>query len=90
MGAFNPAKAWRLQGLPASPASRYEPVTANDSTDLPGGICRGLLVTAAGTANLDQPDGTARTAVPLVAGFNPIAVKRVRTGGTATGLFALY
>lgn len=71
------------------PATVYVPVTKAD-TDLPGGICQGLLVGSAGTANLMQADGTTRTNVPLIAGYNPLRCKQVRTGGTATDITALY
>lgn len=67
----------------------YEPVTKADA-DLPGSITRGLLVGTAGTANLMQPDGTIRTNVPLQQGYNPLQVRQVRTGGTATDIWALY
>lgn len=71
------------------PAEVYAPVTKADS-DLPGGLCRGLLVGTAGTANLGQLDGTTRANVPLQQGYNPLAVKQVRTGGTADNIWALY
>lgn len=67
----------------------YDPVTKADA-DLPGSITRGLLVGTAGTANLMQPDGTVRANVPLQAGYNPLQVKQVRTGGTASDIWALY
>ena len=71
-------------------ASVYAPVIKHDTNDLPGGICRALLVGTAGTANLVQPDGTERTAVPLQAGLNQLMVLRVKTGGTAANIWALY
>lgn len=57
---------------------------------LPGGKCRGLLVGAAGTANLMEQDGTIRTNVPLQQGYNPLIVRQVRLGGTAADIWALY
>lgn len=72
-----------------APAFTYVPVTKADS-DLAGGICRGLLVGTAGTANLQDAGGTTRTNVPLQAGYNPIMCKQVRTGGTASDIWALY
>lgn len=72
-----------------APASVYDPVTKADA-DLPGGITRGLLVGSSGTANLMQPDGTVRADVPLQQGYNPLQVRQVRTGGTATNIWALY
>lgn len=71
-------------------ASVYAPVTKDDNNDLPGGICRALWVGTAGTANLVQPDGTERTNFPLLEGENPIMVARVKTGGTAADIWALY
>jgi hypothetical protein len=72
-----------------SPAEVFTPVTKADS-DLAGGLCRALLVGTAGTANLMQLDGTVRADVPLQQGFNPLAVRQVRTGGTADDIWALY
>ncbi len=72
-----------------APADVFAPVTKADS-DLPGGVCRGLLVGTAGTANLQQQDGTTRSSVPLQAGYNPLVCKQVRTGGTASDIWALY
>ena len=62
-------------------------VTKSDSTVL---NCRGLLVGTAGTANITMLDGNVCTDVPLQAGYNPIAVRHVNTGGTATDIWALY
>lgn len=73
------------------PALDYVPVTADDATDLPNGICRGLLVGTAGAATLIDANGDTRTAVPLQAGYNPLIVKRVKaTGLTAANIWALY
>ena len=69
-------------------ARDYEPVTKADQ-DLPNGLANGLLVGTPGTANLMEPDGTIRTNVPLQQGYNPIAVRQVRTGGTASDIWAL-
>jgi hypothetical protein len=73
-----------------SPGDKYAPVTKSDSVDLPDGPCRTLLVDADGTANLVEKDGTVRANYPLQKGYNPIVVKRVNTGGTATGIWAIY
>jgi hypothetical protein len=67
----------------------YRPVT-KANTDLAGGTTRGLLVGTAGTANLMQPNGEIRSNVPLQQGYNPLQVLQVRTGGTATDIWALY
>lgn len=76
-------------GLTA-PASQIVPVALDDENDLPNGICRALLVGTAGSATIIDASGTERTGVPLQRGFNPIGVKRVKSGGTATDLWALY
>ena len=74
----------------STPASRIEPVTPDDNNDLPGGVCRALLVGTAGTANFIDASGGERTGVPLQQGFNPLGVRRIKTGGSATGIWALY
>ena len=73
-----------------SPASECLPVVKDDNADLPGGVCRGLLVGTAGTANLVDAAGGDRTAVPLQAGYNPLRAARVKLGGTADDIWALY
>jgi len=72
-----------------SPAGIFVPVTKADS-DLPDGVCRGLLVGTAGTANLQDTTGTTRSNVPLQQGYNPLRCKQVRTSGTADNIWALY
>jgi len=80
-----------MPGISESIASvtGYYPVTLAN-TDLPLGVCRGLLVGTAGTANLAQADGTVQTGVPLAVGYNPIQVLQVRTGTAAANIWALY
>ena len=68
-------------------ARHFIPVVKGDALV---GPCRGLLVGTAGTANLTQMDGTQRNNVPLVAGYNYLAVSEVRAGGTAADIWALY
>ena len=65
-------------------------ITPNDSTDLPGGRCFGICCGTAGTLNFIDAAGNDVTNFPLQAGYNPISVKRVKTGGTADDLWALY
>jgi hypothetical protein len=72
-----------------SSAGYWVAVTKADA-DLPNGKCRGLLVGTAGTANLADADINITTAVPLQAGYNPLVVRQVRTGGTASDIWALY
>jgi len=71
------------------PGVSYAPVTKANA-NLPGGPCRFLLVGVAGTANLMQWDGTIRENVPLQLGYNPIYAVQVRTGGTASDIWAGY
>lgn len=76
-------------GLTA-PAAQIVPVMPDDENDLPNGICRALLVGTAGTATVIDASGVERTGIPLQRGFNPIGIKRVKAGGTASDLWALY
>lgn len=76
-------------GLEA-PAPKMTPITPDDDSDLPNGICRALLVGSEGTATIIDATGVERVDVPLQQGFNPIGVRRVKIGGTASGLWALY
>src|SRR5262249_33839492 len=73
-----------------APASRLAPITPDDDSDLPGGPCRALLVGSAGTANLVDASGAECAGVPLQQGYNPIGVRRIKTGGSAGNLWALY
>lgn len=70
----------------------YVPVTKSGTelTLADGRECYALFVGTAGTANLTQPDGTDRADFPLQAGVNPVSVLKVRTGGTASDIWAMY
>lgn len=70
-------------------AREYAPVVKG-AAPLPDGVCRGLLVDVAGTANLTTLNGRQRDNVPLQAGYNLLACTHVRAGGTADGIWALY
>jgi hypothetical protein len=74
----------------SSPASRIVPITPDDDNDLPDGTCRAILAGTAGTASIVDASGGEHTGVPLQQGFNPIGVRRVKTGGSAANLWALY
>ena len=78
------------QGSVDMSAYDYIAVTKDDNNDLPEGICRGLLVGVEGTLTLITPDGREVVDVPVVKGYNPLFVKRVKTGGTADSIIALY
>lgn len=71
------------------PSGKIRSVTKADS-DLPDGLCRGLICGTAGTANLMDATGQILTSFPLQQGYNPIQVRQVRTSGTATDIWALY
>lgn len=72
------------------PAAQIIPITPDDESDLPNGVCRAVLVGVAGMVDLIDASGATRSGVPLQQGFNPIGVQRVLTGGTASNLWALY
>jgi hypothetical protein len=73
-----------------SPAGIIAAVTKADA-DLPApGVTRALLVGTAGTANLKDAAGNTLANVPLQQGYNPLRVMQVRTGGTASDIWALY
>lgn len=72
------------------PSQNVKVIVADDGNDLPDGPCRGIWSGTDGTANIVTADGDDLVDFPLFAGLNPIAVSRVKTGGTATNLFALY
>lgn len=74
----------------AAQANDVVPVTPDDNSDLPNGMAQGLLLDAAGTVTVITAAGETRTNVPMQQGYNPIRVKRVKTGGTATNIWALY
>lgn len=78
---------------PVHPPSSARAVTPNDSTDLPNGTCRGLLIGGAGNVSVIMGDDTdAVTLTGLVAGsVFPGYISRVRaTNTTATSIVALY
>lgn len=71
------------------PSGRIRAVTKADN-NLPGGETRGLNVGTAGTANIMDAEGNIHANYPLQQGYNPIKVLQVRTGGTASDIWALY
>ncbi|MHA1525142.1 MAG: spike base protein, RCAP_Rcc01079 family [Alphaproteobacteria bacterium] len=73
-----------------SPARELASVTKDDATDLPKGVCRALLVGTPGTANMVDAAGNTLTNVPLQQGYNLLRVARIKTGGTAGDIWALY
>lgn len=70
-----------------SPADDYFLVTPSDA-DL--GLCRGFMVTGAGTINLTNARMVNRDAFPVQANvIYPLVFRKVRAGGTATGIWVL-
>jgi hypothetical protein len=69
-----------------------EPVTPNDSADLPSGACIAIYVTGAGNVNVNLAGGGTAVLTGLSAGqtvyVNATRIKATST--TATGIFALY
>lgn len=76
-----------------TPLNDIQPVTPNDSTDLPGGTTRAFIFTGAGNVKFTTAAGTTVT-LPISAnwfGVQYIRASRVwATGTTATGIFACY
>jgi hypothetical protein len=72
------------------PITRPIPASPNDAEDLPGGVSRGLMIETAGTVSFVDENGEEHIDVPLVQGFHPIHVRRLKAGGTASGIYALY
>lgn len=71
------------------PAGTLVKITKSDTVDIGGGPCRGLLVGTSGTATLIMADGATVSSVPLQQGYNPLQVKRVKSGGTSDDIWAL-
>jgi hypothetical protein len=68
-----------------------EAVTPNDSTDLPGGVTRAIMVGADGDVVVNYANGTSDTLYLLAGVVHPIQVARIKsTGTTATSIKAAY
>ncbi len=80
------AASLREDSNPASAAI----LVVKAASDLPDGPCRALLCGQAGTVNIVDASGNVCTDLPLQAGYNPISVIRVSTGGSASNIWALY
>lgn len=68
-------------------ATKAAAVTKSDATVL---NARALWIGTAGTINLVDLDGNTLTDFPAKAGLLPLAVNKVKTGGTADDIWALY
>jgi hypothetical protein len=71
------------------PGGEIAPVTKADA-DLPRGMCRALWVGQAGTLNIRDRAGNDWDNFPALAGMIQINVVRVRPGGTASNIWAIY
>ena len=79
------------RGTGIGPAVQFAPANAHDTAMLTNGPCRGLWVGVAGSADMTQVDGTERASVPLLAGYNPFSVKRIKaTNLTASSIWVIY
>lgn len=59
--------------------------------DVNGLRTRALLVGGAGNLKVDMVGVGTGVTLPVVAGYNPVAIKKVyQTGSTATGVVGLY
>jgi hypothetical protein len=80
--------------LPRYAFSNGKAVTPNDVTNLPDGPCHALSITTGGAYSvIFAADATdTPVTVTLAAGINDVAVKRVRSTGSASvsGIVALY
>lgn len=59
-------------------------------TEFANGISKGLWIGVSGTINITTQDGSDLDGVPVVSGYFPIACKKLRSGGTATDVYAVY
>lgn len=66
------------------------PVTPSSTADLPDGVARGLLCDADKVLSVIDAGGETRVGVPFQKGYNWVAVRRVLTTGSPTGVWALY
>lgn len=70
---------WGRQIGPLSKKVRVTPAAA----DLPGGVCRCLIVSKDCVLNVVEGDGTARTNGQFFKGYNPVILRQVLTGADA-------
>jgi len=82
--------SYQREIMGAGDAESVTPANSNLPLVATYGATKGLLVSSAGTANLMMESGNIVTGMPLQVGYNPLRVKQVRTGGTASGIYALY
>lgn len=73
-------------------AGKIAAITPSDTEDLPDGRCYALLSDIDGLVNVIDSAGNTISNLPMQAGYNPISVSRIKTGGdvASMNLFALY
>ena len=76
-----------LNDGPTGPAQRIVSLTPANSVIA---TTKAILCGTAGTLNGLDEYGNAFTGLPLQAGYNPLRVSQVSTGGTAANLWGLY
>ena len=74
----------------ASGAASVTPANNNLPDFAAKGATKALLIGSPGTLNVMMESGETVTGLPVLAGYNPLRVRQVRTGGTAGTIFALY
>ena len=74
----------------SSPASRIVPITPDDDNDLPEGILPRAARRHGGDRNARRCERRRTCRRSASQGFNPIGARRVKTGGSAANLWALY
>lgn len=82
---------YRFGDASSAPFDMVVPVSKADAP-LPDGPCRALVVGpgGAGTVNIKDGSGVTRTSYPLFEGVNAVVCQEVRTGGTASQIWAGY
>ena len=81
-----------------APYENFKAITAHDTNLLKNAAnenieTRGILVTVAGTVvveNTNSADGAAITIACAIGIVMPIVCNRIKTGGTATGIIAVW
>lgn len=76
--------------IPSTSTAPAQSIVALSASATAFPVCRGLLVGTGGTADITDAKGNNVDGVPLQAGYNPLAITKLRALGTAADVFALY